>query len=199
MGDFGCHILDPVFGAVLLTAPTSIVAENSGTTNEVWPGPETITYMFPGTKYTADSQIKVVWRDGGLKPPRELAQLPDGVELPSGGSLFIGEGGTMVLPHVGMPSLYQANKPKAIALPQINGTNHWHDWVDAVLAGKKTTDGFEVAGPLTETVQLGNIAARLPGKQLQWDVASMKLSGDPAASALLTKSYRKGFEVPAVG
>jgi predicted dehydrogenase len=199
MGDFGCHILDPVFGALLLTAPTSIVAENSGTTNEVWPGPETITYMFPGTKYTADSQIKVVWRDGGLKPPRELAQLPDGVELPSGGSLFIGEGGTMVLPHVAMPSLYQANKAKAIDLPQINGTNHWHDWVDAVLAGKKTTDGFEVAGPLTETVQLGNIAARVPGKQLQWDVASMKLSGDPAASALLTKSYRKGFEVPAVG
>ena len=199
MGDFGCHILDPVFGALLLTAPKSITAENAGTTSEVWPGPETITYVFPGTKYTSGSEIKIVWRDGGLKPPRELAQLPEGVDLPGGGSLFIGEGGTMVLPHVGMPTLYQANKVKAIELPQVSGTNHWHDWVDAVIAGSKTTDGFQYAGPLTETVQLGNIAARLAGKTLQWDAANMKISGEPLAQSLLTKSYRKGFEVPAVG
>lgn len=198
LGDFGCHILDPVFSALLLTAPTSLVAQNDGTTNEVWPGPETITYLFPPTKYTIDSPIQVVWRDGGLKPPRELAQLPEGVELPGGGSLFIGETGTMVLPHVGMPSLYEANKAKNVPLPQIAGTNHWHDWVDAVIAGKKTTDGFEYAGPLTETVQLGNIAARLPGKTLQWDAAKLALAGDPAAAALLSKSYRKGFDVPAV-
>ncbi|MFM7930427.1 MAG: gfo/Idh/MocA family oxidoreductase, partial [Pirellula sp.] len=143
MGDFGCHILDPVFGALLLTAPKSIMAQNDGTTNEVWPGPETITYIFPGTKYTSGSDIKIVWRDGGLKPARELAQLPEGVELPGGGSLFIGEAGTMVLPHVGMPTLYQASKVKAVELPQVAGTNHWHDWVDAVIAGTKTTDGFD--------------------------------------------------------
>lgn len=199
MGDFGCHILDPVFGALLLTAPKSIMAQNDGTTNEVWPGPETITYIFPGTKYTSGSEIKIVWRDGGLKPARELAQLPEGVELPGGGSLFIGEAGTMVLPHVGMPTLYQASKVKAVELPQVAGTNHWHDWVDAVIAGTKTTDGFDYAGPLTETVQLGNIAARLAGKSLQWDAANMKISGEPLAQSLLTKSYRKGFEVPAVG
>ena len=198
MGDFGCHILDPVFGALLLTAPKSIVAENAGTSKEVWPGPETITYVFPGTKYTAGSEIQIVWRDGGLKPPRQLGQLPEGVELPAGGSLFIGQAGTMVLPHVGMPTLYEANKPKTLSIPDINGTNHWHDWVDAVIAGKKTTDGFEYAGPLSETVQLGNIAARLPGKVLQWDAANLKIAGDPQAPALLTKTYRKGFEVPAV-
>ncbi|MFN9969262.1 MAG: Gfo/Idh/MocA family protein, partial [Phycisphaerae bacterium] len=37
MGDFGCHILDPVFGALELTAPTSIRAEHDGTNHEVWP------------------------------------------------------------------------------------------------------------------------------------------------------------------
>lgn len=104
----------------------------------------------------------------------------------------------MVLPHVGMPTLYEANKPKTLSIPDINGTNHWHDWVDAVIAGKKTTDGFEYAGPLSETVQLGNIAARLPGKVLQWDAANLKIAGDPQAPALLTKTYRKGFEVPSV-
>jgi predicted dehydrogenase len=198
LGDFGCHILDPVFCALALTAPLSIEGQNDGTTDEVWPGPETITYVFPGTEYTAGKELRVVWRDGGLKPPKELAQLPEGVELPGGGSLFIGEGGTMVLPHVGMPSLYEANKAKSISVREVPGTNHWHDWVDAVIGGKKTTDGFELAGPLTECVQLGNIAARIPGKNLDWDAKSMKFTNLPEANRWLTKEYRRGFEVPEV-
>jgi hypothetical protein len=52
---------------------------------------------------------------------------------------------------------------------------------------------------LSETVQLGNIAARLPGQKLEWDTASMKFKGNEAADKMLTKSYRKGFEVEAVG
>ncbi len=198
LGDFGCHILDPVFCALALTAPLSIEGQNDGTTDEVWPGPETITYVFPGTEYTAGKELRVIWRDGGLKPPKELAQLPEGVELPSGGSLFIGEGGTMVLPHVGMPSLYEANKVKSLSVREVPGTNHWHDWVDAVIGGKKTTDGFELAGPLTECVQLGNIAARMPGKKLDWDATSMKFTNEPDANRWLTKEYRKGFEVAEV-
>lgn len=106
LGDFGCHILDPVFGALDLTAPLRVMSENMGTTDEVWPGPETVTFVFPKTERTAGEQINIFWRDGGLKPPRELAQLPEGVELPGAGSLFIGQQGTMVLPHVGAPALY---------------------------------------------------------------------------------------------
>lgn len=198
LGDFGCHILDPVFGSLDLTAPLSIIAENAGTTNEVWPGPETVIFTFPGTQFSAGKEIRVTWRDGGLKPPRELAQMPDGVELPSGGSLFIGEGGNMVLPHVGMPILYPADKFAKFQKPDVKGTSHWHDWVDAVIAGKKTTDGFEYAGPLSETVQLGNIAARLPGKLLQWNAEKLSFTNASDADRLLTKNYRKGFEVKAV-
>ncbi len=199
LGDFGCHVFDPVFGALELTAPNSIVAENAGTNREVWPGPETVTYVFPGTKRTAGDQITVVWRDGGLKPPRELAQLPEGVQLPSGGSLFIGEGGTMVLPHVGMPSLYSGGK--AVPLPEndVQALSHWHVWVDAVIAGTKTSDGFDYAGPLTETVQLGNVAALLPGTKLRWDAEKLTfIDGPQQANKLLTKSYRPGFEIQPV-
>ncbi|MFN9719809.1 MAG: Gfo/Idh/MocA family protein [Planctomycetota bacterium] len=198
MGDFGCHILDPVFNALGLQAPTTIVAENDGTNNEVWPGPETITFQFPGNERTLGQTLNVIWRDGGLKPTRELAQLPDGIELPGAGSIFIGEGGVMLLPHVGKPSLYSQKKVMDYKLPDVQGTNHWHDWVDAVLNGKKTTDGFDYAGPLTETVQLGNIAARLPRHELTWNAESMMLEGHEQASRLLTRSYRSGFAVTAV-
>jgi len=69
LGDFGCHLLDPVFGALDLTSPLSVVAEHGGTNLELWPGPETVTYTFPGTSRTAGETIRVTWRDGGLQPP----------------------------------------------------------------------------------------------------------------------------------
>ena len=84
-------------------------------------------------------------------------------------------------------------------MPDVKGTSHWHDWVDAVIAGQKTTDGFEYAGPLSETVQLGNIAARLPGTKLEWNTETMAITGHDSAASMLTKSYRSGFEVEAVG
>ncbi|HCP13650.1 MAG TPA: gfo/Idh/MocA family oxidoreductase [Planctomycetaceae bacterium] len=196
LGDFGCHILDPVFTALGIRHPISIHAENSGTTSEVWPGPETVTWKFRGTKYTT-GPIEVVWRDGGLKPPAELAGMPADRQLPAAGSLFIGEAGTMVLPHVGMPQLYPADRFADYKLPEVAGASHWHAWVDAVLAGQKTTDGFDYAGPLTETVQLGNVAARLPGMTIEWNAESFR-TNLPAADRLLTKSYRGGFEVPGV-
>src|SRR6185369_2639670 len=66
LGDFACHILDPVFTALDLTAPKTILAEHQGFNPELWPGPETVTYLFPSTKYTVGETIKVVWRDGGM-------------------------------------------------------------------------------------------------------------------------------------
>lgn len=198
LGDFACHILDPVFTALDLTAPKTIQCDHEGFNPELWPGPETVTYVFPGTKYTKDGDMTVTWYDGGRKPPRELAQLPDGKDLPGGGSLFIGEGGTMVLPHVGMPQLYPQAKFADFKNPEEKGLSHWHVWVDAVLSNTRTSDGFHYAGPLTETVQLGNIAALHPGKTLEWDVNALKIKNVSEANKLLTKTYRKGFEVEAV-
>lgn len=200
LGDFACHILDPVFTALELTAPRSIKSVHEGFNPELWPGPETVSYVFPATKYTQDGTLNVTWYDGGRKPARELAQLPEGVELPGGGSLFIGEGGTLVLPHVGLPQLYPQKKFADFKNPEdVKGLSHWHVWVDAVLSNTKTSDGFHYAGPLTETVQLGNIAALHPGKTLEWDAQALAFTNLPEANNLLTKTYRKGFEVEAVG
>jgi predicted dehydrogenase len=195
LGDFGCHILDPVFTALELTAPVSLIAENEDPHEETWPGAEVIRYTFPGTKFTADSTLSVTWYDGGRQPDHALAQMPESKKLPGAGSLFIGEGGTLVLPHVGMPSVYPVDKFKDHSIEVVKGANHYHVWVDAVLANERTTDGFHYAGPLAETVQLGNLATRLPGKKLEWNAATMKFPNAPEAEKLLTKEYRKGYEI----
>ena len=48
----------------------------------------------------------VTWYDGSAKLPQEVISLLEGNKLPGQGSVIIGTKGTMLLPHVGMPSLF---------------------------------------------------------------------------------------------
>ena len=198
MGDFGCHILDPVFTALELGAPLTIKAENDGLNPQTWPGAETVEYTFPGTRQTADKTLPLTWTDGGRVPDSALAQMPSGKKLPGGGSLIIGETGVMVLPHVGMPQLYPQEKFADFKINKEPGGNHYHVWVEAIVAGTRTSDGFDYAGPLTEAVQLGNVATRVPGVSLQWDAHACAIPNEPKANALLTKPYRDGWKIEAV-
>ena len=218
LGDFACHILDPVFTALRLQSPLSVIADNSGINNHVWPVNETVRWVFPANDLIAGKTLNVTWTDGGLKPGgagaggRKLAQMPPEMDLPGGGSLFIGEKGNMVLPHVGMPRLYPEEKYKDFAIPKEEKIDsHWHRWINGIRENKKTSDGFHYAGWLTETVQLGNVATRMTthpsgsrGGQvitgegaipLEWDAENLKFSNKPEASKLLTRDYRAGWEV----
>ncbi|MBI5767418.1 MAG: Gfo/Idh/MocA family oxidoreductase [Verrucomicrobia bacterium] len=214
IGDFGCHILDPVFSALKLKAPLTVVASNTGINRHIWPTAQTVRYVFPGNELTAGPKLTVVWSDGGLRPDRQLAQLPPELDLPKSGSLFLGENGNLVLGHVAAPRLYPVEKFKDFAYPKdLKGLSHYHRWVDAILGGTKTTCGFDYAGPLAETVQLGNVATRVANrapvqrgsraldpekeKPLAWDSTNLRFPESPAATALLTKSYRSGWAVPA--
>jgi predicted dehydrogenase len=195
LGDFGCHILDPVFMALKLTAPTTITGEAPAMNREVWPKSEKIVYDFPGTDLTAGRTIRVTWYDGDdAFPPRDALGLPESYKLPGAGSVLIGEKGSMLIPHVAMPKLFPEEKFSETDMPVVEARNHYTSWADACRGEDKTTSHFDYAAPLTETVLLGTIAARLPGKTLSWDVKAMKLTGAPEAQALLTKPYRKGWE-----
>ena len=197
MGDFGCHILDPVFTALELTAPISLRAETAGVNEETWPAAETVSYLFPGTKWTAEKTLPLTWYDGGNMPDRALTQMPEGAKFPGGGSLFIGEGGTMILPHVALPTLYPVEKFADFQIEKVAGSSHYHAWVEGAIARTKTTDGFHYAGPLSEAVQLGNVASRLPGQTLEWDAENLRVTNSAAATKLLTKNYRDGWKIEA--
>ncbi len=198
MGDFGCHILDPVFTALEFTAPISIEAENNGLNPYTWPNSETIRFVFPGTQWTMSGTIPLTWYDGGRQPELALAQMPADKKLPGSGSLLVGEGGTLIVPHVAMPQLYPQEKFGTFEIQKVPGSSHYHAWVEAALGGLRTTDHFDYAGPLTEVVQLGNVATRFPGAKLEWDAPGLRFSNHAEAGKLLTKSYRDGWQIPAV-
>ena len=192
LGDFGCHILDPVFMALELTAPLTVRAEAPPINREVWTKSSTVYYEFPGTSRTADSTIKLTWYDGeGHRPALDALGLGDGFNLPGAGSALLGEKGTLIIPHVAMPQLLPADKFAGYKPPEVGERNHYTSWADACRGEGTTTSHFDYASPLTETVLLGSIAIRVPRETLKWDAAGMKIGNSSDANAMLTKEYRK--------
>jgi len=194
LGDFGCHILDPVFMALKLTAPTLIKADAPPINREVWTKSSTVSYLFPGTELTAGKTIKVTWYDGQGHVPSEDATGIKPELLPNSGSVLLGEKGTLYIPHVAMPKLFPEEKFADFKIPVVPARDHYVSWADACRGEDKTTSHFDYSGPLSETVLLGTIAIRIPGTPLSWNAEKLELSGSPHAQGLLTKSYRAGWQ-----
>jgi predicted dehydrogenase len=194
LGDFGCHILDPIFLGLGLRAPTSVQAEAPALNSDTWAPRSKVAYHFPGSERTADSVLPVTWYDGRRRRPRrrELG-LPDGYQLPGAGSAIIGEAGTMVVPHWDVPRLFPEEKFHDFEMPALEDVNHYTSWVDACLGDGSTTSHFDYAGPLTETVLLGSVAIRFAGERLQWDAAAGRFTNHAAANRWLAKPYRAGW------
>lgn len=207
-GDMGCHIFDPVFESVGLTAPISIRSEGPAPDQWNWAINARIKYVFPGTKYTAGKTVAVTWYDGMERPPADVMQLiklPEaeaadprkkGRQVLSQGSIIIGTDGVLHVPHIDTPKLFPIEKFKDYPMPDVQGTHHWSDWAEACIGGKPPLAPFDYSGPLTETVLLGSVAVRFKDTDLKWNSKALKFDNVKEANAYLRRSYRKGWGVP---
>ena len=195
LGDMGVHIFDTPFTALALTAPLTVVTNCRQPTGVGHPEKNQVKYVFPGTQFTTD-QLVWSWYDGQDAPPEATSVgLPAGTSLPGQGSLFVGEGGQMLLPHIGEPVLFPEAKFKDYQRPEVEADNHYHQWVDACCGKGKTSMGFELAGPLTEALLLGVVANRFPGESLEWNSKDMLVTNLDSANNLIQRDYRTGYEV----
>lgn len=85
------------------------------------------------------------------------------------------------------------NQP-AKTLPRI-ATSHQQAWVDAIKGTIPPPADFDYAGPFTETVLLGNVAARFPGRKLEWDAAAARVTNIPEANQFVQHQYREGWSL----
>lgn len=194
-GDMGCHIFDPVFGALGLTAPLSVRSEGAAPNSHSWATNAVIHYLFPATRYTVAGKIPVTWYDGDQKPPAAIQALLEGKPLPEQGSIVIGTEGVLVIPHVEDPQLFPKSKYAGFKLEKIETDNHWHQFVDAVRGVGKTSAGFEYSGPLTESVLLGSVATRFPQTTLEWNSGKLRFTNVKEANAFVRRDYRQGWNV----
>ena len=223
LGDIGCHAMDPVFRALKLGAPLSVQASSTRVNDETYPLGSMVTYHFParqaapqainrhvaGLSEAAAGAIemppcKLVWYDGGLRPPRP-AGLPEGKRMGDNGRLLIGEKGFLL---GGSRSSADAVYPESCAkvaaevarsIPRSEG--HHREWIEACKGGQPAGSNFDWAGPLTESVLLGNVALRTQLREeltlyrLMWDSANLKFTNLDEADHFLRREYRAGWSL----
>ena len=194
LGDMGCHVMDASFWALDLKYPTSIEAETAGPRAETGPDWSIITYQFPARGNMPP--VKVVWYDGGKRPPRPK-DLDEDRKFSEHGQLLVGDKGTIydpgaycssprIIPEAKMQELIPNLPPKTI--PRMKG-GHYAEWIQACKGGPKPGSNFDHSGLLTEMVLLGNIAVRT-GKKIKWDGENMRCTNVPEANKHVKKNYR---------
>ncbi|SHM77629.1 Oxidoreductase family, NAD-binding Rossmann fold [Cyclobacterium lianum] len=235
LGDMACHIMEPAFRTLDLGYPTS--AECS--VGSVYTGEFTQGY-FPKScppsshitlrfKKPGGEDLEFHWMDGGIKPSRP-EELGPNEQMGDGGNGVIIEGtrGKMMCSTYGIdPKLLPTSINESInvapTLPRVEGAigGHYAQWVNACIAGhgskeyQELSSPFSIAGPLTESVLMGNLAIRsydyreekadgngynYPGRDISllWDGKNMKITNFEPANQFVSKTYREGFELPAV-
>jgi len=72
--------------------------------------------------------------------------------------------------------------------------NHHREWVDACKGKGHTFSGFETGGPLTELMQLVNLATLVEGP-LDYDIISGHILNSESANQLIHRPYRSGWKL----
>ena len=203
VGDMACHIMDPTFWALKLydakTFSVEVISQE-GMTAQCAPRKSVLKFQFPARGEMPP--VDVYWYDGGNLPPRPEA-IPANEKLGEGdnGSLFVGSSGYATTGTYGDDTrLCPAEKNKDFkkpdpTIPRIDGENHYHNWLAAVRGGEPACSNFDYAAPLTIVANFGNVALHA-NKRLEFDMEKFEITNDKAANQLLTKEYRKGWELP---
>lgn len=237
LGDVGCHLIDIPFRTLGLHYPKDAECSVGSVFSQMWtpdyhpegcPASSFITLHFDATE-KSQSPIEMTWSDGGIRPSHPDI-IPADSDIGGSGSangvLIHGEHG-IISTNINdssplMPKLYMNDGttefgPEVEEMPEPE-YGHQRKWVDACKAGfdspehQALTSSFDYAGPMTETVLMGNLAIRsymlrrelamddgrtrmefFGRKKLLWDGENMRITNLEEANQFVTRSYREGF------
>ena len=194
-GDMGSHLIDLAWWALKLRHPTKISSQGPAP-DSIGAAPwQEITWQHP-------DDLKVVWYHGpeGMKRRSEVLQPMVGndtvIDKWGIGVAFVGENGVLVSDY-GKNILSPSAKFKDYQRPEQSiapSAGHYNEWLKACRGEGETLCNFDYSGSLIEHNLLGNVAHRA-GQTLDWDAKNFRITNDEAANKLLTKEYRKGWEI----
>jgi predicted dehydrogenase len=208
LGDMACHIMDPAFWALHLHEAKSYAVElvsAEGRNDQTYPTKSVVKFSYPARGEMPP--VDVYWYDGNNVPPRP-AGVPDDQQIGEGewgvktnGSYFLGDKGVATAgEYGGKPRLLPDERMKDYTLPEqtiprIDAQNHYRNWFEACKGGTPACSNFEYSAPFSEMIVLGGLAIRM-NQRLEYDCIAGKLTNVANSDHLLTKEYRKGWELP---
>jgi predicted dehydrogenase len=199
IGDWVCHVVDPVFWALDLGAPKTIQAEvkdyDPKTQGDAFPMGDIITFEFPAKG--GRGPITLVWHSGTEKIPRAKELESERKPVETGAYVYgdkgvimygsHGAGGVRIIPETAMKAYTLPEKK----IPRVK--EHHDDWLRAIREGRKAGSDFSYGGPLTEIAMLGVIALKLPGTKLEWDSENTRFTNCDEANQHINPPYRNGW------
>ncbi len=229
LGDMGCHLIDPAFRVLGLGYPTEVECSVGQVFMQDWtpeynpegcPPSSSVQIKFPATKRN-NSPVTMIWTDGGHRPfhPDWIpASEPLAEANSANGVMMIGAKGVMTCGTYGnTPKIYFKKGGKIeMPIPESPLPEHGHQvsWTEACKAGfdsaahKNLSSSFDYAGPLTETVLMGNLAIRAYNlrrqaannswdyygrRKLLWNGNSMRITNFDEANQFVGREYRSGW------
>ena len=106
--------------------------------------------------------------------------------------------------HVNRGNQLSASDPKILKevigdneIHLYKSTDHWGNFIDCVRSGKETITPIEVGYRAISIGLLGEIAM-LTGQKIKWDPKKERIIGNPMASRLLSRPYRRPWELPTI-
>ena len=200
LGDMACHTLNMSFMALNLRNPTSVSAASSGHDKVMYPKWSQIEFEFP--ELGGRAALGMTWYDGGKLPPMELLKaMPkqrngEKEQVYSSGAIIVGTEGTFFSPgdygadDQGNTGIMKPDgsfvKERRIELPEEAydvSPGHFDEFTNAVASGDQHSPASnfpDYAGPLTETILLGNLAVWAASDEpIKWDAENMTASNVP--------------------
>jgi predicted dehydrogenase len=231
LGDMACHIMAPPFAVLGLGYPVSAECSVATQYIENWhaeyspesgPVSSHITLIFESKN--GKPNVELHWMDGGIQPTRPV-ELGSNELMGDGGNgvIFIGTKGKMMCDTYGInPQLLPTIKTNADNTPQTvmripgGDEGHYAAWIEASMVGygsekaKNLSSNFDIAGPLTESVLMGNLAIRstniqkkngdnieYPGRNIKllWNGPEMRITNFDDANQFVKRAYRPGWSL----
>jgi predicted dehydrogenase len=189
LGDMACHTFNLPFAAVDLKDPVSVQAEHSGHNKDSYPKWSIITFEFPKNDWRGPVTVK--WYDGGKRvDPELLGKNPSG-----SGCLIVGEKGKLYSPDDYGGSYELIGNVDKPTVDYEKSPGHFQEFVRAIKTGKPAMSNFpDYAGPLTETILLGNLAV-WSGEKVEWDAKNLKSTNQPELDKIVNSTYRDGWKL----
>lgn len=221
LGDMACHTANMPYSACELKNPTLVEATTSGHDFNSFPARSKIKFRFPANDFRP--AVDCFWRDGGERPEPSLFERYKIAEPVKSGSLIIGEKGCAYAPNDYAQS-FMLLAEGGVPIPELSGVEfraaptdersgnfdarHQFEWWEAIRLGRPEIcwSNFERhAGPLTETVLLGNLAVwtapkeAVAGEKIQWDAERLEVRNlnelkTTGVTELIRPNYADGYQ-----
>ncbi|MEX2172414.1 MAG: Gfo/Idh/MocA family oxidoreductase [Pirellulales bacterium] len=203
LGDMACHTCNLPFMALNMRDPIAVEAEAAEHDGDSYPAWSRIKYEFP--ELDGRGAFLMYWYDGGQLPSKELfagvthTTENNGEDVPpphNSGVIFVGDKAKMYVAGDYAELGHQiVGDVEEMDVEFVRSPGHNKEWFDAIRDPKKpAVSNFpDYAGPLTETILLGNLAVWKRGR-VEWDPKNLKPLNDPSLERIVKPTYHNGYE-----